>query len=85
MITTFELKNSAGFSTFYRLPYFIKNMILLLILFMIMIPTYLLHNKTGELSIKTVERMIAGLNSHIFDYLLSNAEHELKITDQVKS
>jgi hypothetical protein len=50
-----------------------------------MIPTYVLHNRSGNLSIKTVERMIAGLNSHIFDYLLAHAEHDLKITDQVKS
>lgn len=81
MITTFELKNSPGCKQIYRLPYYMKNVILLFLLMCIMLPTYLLHNKSGDISYKTIEKMIAGLNSEIFDYLIAHSEHELKIGD----
>jgi len=69
MITTFELKHRPCCKAIYRLPYYIKNMILLVLLLMIMIPTYLLHNKSSEINVKLVERLIAGLDSEIFDFM----------------
>lgn len=72
MITSFELKNRPCCRAFYKIPYFIKNIALLVLLACIMVPTYLLHFRRGALDVNTVYRMIAGLNSETFDYLLAN-------------
>lgn len=84
MITHFELKNRPCCRAFYKIPYFIKNLILLFLLACVMVPTYLVHIKKGDLSVETVYRMIAGLNSNTFDFLLKN-QKALWITSNIKS
>lgn len=83
MITHFELKNRPFCRAFYKVPYFIKNAVLLLAMFCIMLPTYLVHYKGSDISVITVYRMIAGLNSKTFDYLLAN-QKSLIITQSIK-
>jgi len=58
-------------------------MFLLFCLMCVMLPTYLMHNKSGEVSFRLVERMIAGLNSNIFEYLLAN-EKTLMLKAELK-
>jgi len=84
-MTTFELKHRPCCKAIYRLPYYVKNMILLVMLMFVMIPTYLLHNKNSEVSTKLVERLMAGLTSEVFDFMNAHAEHDLKITSQLKN
>jgi hypothetical protein len=48
----------------------------------VMVPTYLVHTKMGDLNVNTVYRMIAGLNSDTFDYLISRKD-ALRITNQI--
>ena len=84
MITSFELKNRPCCRAFYKIPYFIKNIILLSLMACVMVPTYILNYRAGELNIKTVYRMIAGLNSDTFEYIQAN-ERDLMITPSIKS
>jgi hypothetical protein len=82
MISSFELKNRPCCRAFYKIPYFIKNLVLLFLLLCVMVPTYLVHTKMGDLNVNTVYRMIAGLNSDTFDYLISRKD-ALRITNQI--
>jgi hypothetical protein len=84
MITSFELKNRPCCRTFYKIPYFIKNIILLSLMACVMVPTYIFNYRAGELNIKTVYRMIAGLNSDTFEYIQAN-EGDLMISPSIKS
>lgn len=84
MISSFELKNRPCCRAFYKIPYFIKNLILLFLLLCVMVPTYLAHSKMGEqLNVNTVYRMIAGLNSETFDYMLMRKK-DLLVTPSIK-
>lgn len=84
MITSFELKNRPCCRAFYKIPYFIKNIALLLLMAVVMVPTYIFNYRAGDLSVKTVYRMIAGLNSETFEYIQAN-ERNLMITPSIKS
>ena len=84
MITSFELKNRGCCRSLYKIPYFIKNIILLFLLGCILAPTYLYHMKRGQVNVNTVYRMIAGLNSETFDYL-QHRRKELHISDTIKT
>ncbi len=51
MITAFELKNRPCCRFFYKIPYFIKNLVLLAAMFLIIGLNYLVHYQMGELTV----------------------------------
>ena len=72
MITHFEMKNRPCCRLFYKIPYFIKNIILLLLLVFILGINYLVNYRKDSVSIHNVYKMIAGLNSQTFNFLSEN-------------
>lgn len=72
MITHFQLKQNGCFQTFYRTPYFIKNMFLLLIQMAILLVIYLIYFRTDGGSIQSAIKILRGLNSDTFNYLETN-------------
>lgn len=54
MITSFELKNRPCCRFFYKVPYFLKNLILLAGLAILLSLNYLVHYKHAELSLKSL-------------------------------
>jgi hypothetical protein len=84
MITSFELKNRPCCRAFYKIPYFVKNLIILVLMAAVMVPTYIFNQRAGDLSVRTVYRMIAGLNSHTFEYIHTK-QQGLMITPSIKS
>jgi hypothetical protein len=85
MITKFELKNRKGCRCFYKMPYFVKNLVLLAIMGFILVYIYFVnflgHSK---LEMKSIMKVIAGLNSHTFNFLLQH-EKDLMITQTTKT
>ena len=79
MLTHFELKNRPVCRCFYKIPYFIKNLILLLMMFAIQAYVYFVTYLGQELSVNTVYKLIGGLNSQTFNFLTRHYE-ELMIT-----
>ena len=69
MITTYELKNRPCCRFFYKIPYFMKNVILLIGLAFIMVPIYLVCFRHESIGIVNIYKLIAGLNSRTFNYL----------------
>ena len=84
MITSFELKNRPFCRFFYKIPYFIKNIFLLVSLAVIVLLNYLVHYQKSDLSIKSVKKWVSGLNSKTFNYL-SQHDSTLQITPSIKS
>ena len=84
MITVFELKNRPFCRFFYKIPYFVKNLFLLLILSLILVPIYFYHFRRDSLGVTNIYKVLAGLNSQTFNYLSSH-DHELGLTENVKS
>ncbi len=84
MITVFELKNRPFCRFFYKVPYFMKNLFLLLILACILVPIYFVHFRKESLGVTNIYKVLAGLNSQTFNYL-STHDKELSITENVKS
>lgn len=85
MITAFELKNRPCCRFFYKIPYFIKNLVLLAAMFLIIGLNYLVHYQMGELTVQQVQKLIAGLNSQTFTYLQTQPILEkLSITASIK-
>jgi hypothetical protein len=72
MISTYELKNGSCFRILHKTPYFIKNLFLLAALAVATFLTYVVHFSHSEITVLTVYRMIAGLNSNTFNYLDKN-------------
>ncbi len=73
MITIFELKNRSCCRCFYKVPYFMKNIFLLICLVLLSLASYIVNlSPHNDLTILTVQKMIAGLNSHTFNYLDAN-------------
>lgn len=69
MITVYELKNRPFCRFFYKVPYFVKNCFLLLLLFAILIPIYFAHFRKESLGFGTIQKLLLGLNSKTFNYL----------------
>ena len=84
MITIFELKNRPFCRFCYKVPYFIKNMFLLLILAVILVPIYFIHFRKESLGVTNIYKVLAGLNSKTFNYLTTH-DRELNITENIKS
>lgn len=79
MITAYELKNRKFCRFFYKIPYFVKNIALLLLLFAILLPIYFAHFRRESLGYTTVYKLLMGLNSKTFNYLQSNSDNELQL------
>lgn len=86
MITAFELKNRPCCRFFYKIPYFIKNFILLGILCVVLLFNYLVHYEKSDLSWQNVSKMLTvGLNHQMFNYLQNmDTMHALSITQNLK-
>jgi hypothetical protein len=84
MITVFELKNRPFCRFFYKIPYFIKNLFLLLLLACILVPIYFVHFRKESLGVTNIYKILAGLNSQTFNYLSSH-DSKLNIGDNIKS
>jgi hypothetical protein len=84
MITLFELKHTSSCRCLYRIPYFIKNLILLLILGFVLVLNYLMIYRRDTVVIQDVYKMMAGLDSETFNFLSSNDEM-LMIKSKIKS
>ena len=69
MITSFELKNRPVCRFFYKIPYFLKNLILLAILAVLLLMNYLVHYQKADISVASVKKFIHGINSQTFNYL----------------
>ena len=83
MITSYELKNRACCRMFYKVPYFIKNLFLLVLLAAILIPIYFAHFRKESLGFTTVYKAVMGLNSKTFNFL--QQQHDsLNIKDDLK-
>ena len=84
MITVYELKNRPVCRFFYKIPYFIKNLALLVLLAAILLPIYFAHFRKESLGYQTVYRLLMGLNSKTFNYLQSNSEDALNLRPELK-
>ena len=85
MISAFELKNRSCCRCFYKIPYFMKNLFLLICLFFISLVSYIINlSPHNVVTILTVQKIIAGLNSHTFNYLETN-KGQLQITPHLKN
>ena len=85
MITAYELKNRPTCRFFYKIPYFVKNIFLLVILAGIMLPVYICHFRKESLDVKSIYKLLAGLNSRTFNYLEDNAASELNVKRDIKT
>ena len=79
MITVYELKNRPMCRFFYKIPYFVKNCALLVLMMAILIPIYFAHFRKESLGYHTIYKLLLGLNSKTFNYLQANAETHLNI------
>ena len=84
MITTYELKNRPTCRFFYKIPYFIKNLILLLGLACIMVPVYIVHFRRESIGVTNIYKLLAGLNSRTFNYLEEHAANSLNVKKTLK-
>ena len=85
MITTYELKNRPCCRFFYRIPYFIKNLILLFGLACIMVPIYIVHFRKETIGVTNIYKLLAGLNSKTYNYLEFYASDKLNVKHDLKN
>ena len=83
MITSYELKNRRCCRFFYKIPYFIKNLFLLLLLASILIPIYFAHFRKESIGFENVQKVFMGLNSKTFNFLQQHAK-ELNVKETLK-
>jgi len=74
MLTHFELKNRPFCRCFYKVPYFIKNLILLAAMGLILTYVYFVDFMGQEFHVKSVYKVLAGLHSHTFNFLAKHHE-----------
>lgn len=84
MITVYELKNRPTCRFFYKIPYFIKNLALLVLLGAILLPIYFAHFRKESLGYTTIYKLLMGLNSKTFNYLQANSEDALNLRPELK-
>jgi len=84
MITAYELKNRPCCRFFYKIPYFIKNLALLVLLSAILLPIYFAHFRKESLGYQSITRLLMGLNSKTFNYLQGNSEDALNLRPELK-
>ena len=74
MITLFELKNKSFCRCFIRTPFYIKNLFLLGILWLILAFVYLIYFRRDGMVIQNISKILKGLNSNTFNYLEVHSE-----------
>ena len=84
MITAYELKNRPCCRFFYKIPYFVKNLALLVLLSAILLPIYFAHFRKESLGYQTIYKLLMGLNSKTFNYLQANSEDALNLRPELK-
>jgi len=83
MITSFEMKNRGICSCICRLPYYAKNIFLLILLSAVLLLNYLVNFRKDKVEIQSLTKIIAGLNSQTFNFLESH-DQTLFITNKLK-
>ena len=74
MITVFELKHKGLCRCFMRIPFYIKNFFLLVMLSLLLGFIYLIYFRKDVMVIQNIPRVIKGLNSKPFNYLESHSK-----------
>ena len=74
MITIFELKNKSFCRCFIRTPFYIKNLFLLLALLAFLAMVQLVYFSNDGVYVKSITKILRGLNSDVFNYLNENRE-----------
>lgn len=82
MITHYRLKQNSLFRAFYKWPYQIKNMFILLLQAVILLLVYLIFFRADGGSLKNAVKIMRGLNSTTFN-LMESHSHVLKISKHV--
>ena len=72
MITIFELKNKSFCRCFMRTPFYIKNLVLLLVMLAFLLAVQLVYFGSDGVYIKSITKLLRGLNSDVFNYLSEN-------------
>lgn len=75
MLTIFELKNKSFCRCFIRTPFYIKNLVLLIIMLAFLAVVKLVYFGSDGVYIKSITRLLRGLNSDVFTYLNENRSH----------
>jgi len=77
------MKNRPCCRCFYKIPYFIKNTILLVIMGVLMLWIYLVNFNNSQFELKAVYKILAGLHSHTFNFF-ERYHQDLNIKKEVK-
>ena len=84
MITIFELKNKSYCGCFIRTPYYIKNFFILVALLLFLSVTYLIYFSREGVYMKSITKILRGLNSETYNYLQGHKE-SLRITPVIQT
>lgn len=82
MITLYQVKQNSCFRFFYKWPYTMKNMFLLMVQAMLLIFIYLIYFRADGGSVQGAIKILKGLNSNTFNYLDSHRD-ELSVTRKI--
>ena len=74
MFTLYEVKQSPCFRSVYKVPSYFKNIILSLILMAIIGITYVVFFRADGGNLTNIMKILKGLNSNTFNYLMSHRE-----------
>ena len=69
MLTLYQLKQNSCFRFFYKWPYTMKNMFLLVLQLLLLILIYLIFFRADGGSLQGALKILKGLNSNTFNYL----------------
>ena len=73
MLTLYQLKQNGCFRCFYKSPYYIKNVFLMLVLGFLLTLIYLIYFRPDGGNLSSALKILKGLNSNTFNYLESNS------------
>jgi len=82
MIPLFELRNRKQFSWYYRFPYYIRNLVLILNMALILFIIYMVDFEQEAISYLTIYRVLSGIHATSFTYLQSRVSRQLNIRDR---
>ena len=69
MITIFELKHHKCCRLFIRTPFYIKNLLLMILLSILLLVVYFVYFRKDCMTITNIPKVLKGLNSNTFNYL----------------
>ena len=72
MISLWELKNADFCKWTLKIPFYVKNFFLLCILSLILSFVYLFYFRKDGMHVLNIQRILKGLNSNTFNYLMIN-------------